>query len=202
MSAAERAYRLLLRAYPPPFRAAYGHEMMVVFRDQRRERAATGARFWAETVWDVARSAPALRAEAWRARWSESSRTLEGSMKIIAMLTVVLGAFGALNALAEGITGTGSGATLASSHLLAIVLGGLAGAALLTAGVALLRRTPSSRQTASLAALAALVVGLITRLVHPWMSIFSQLVAVALPIVLLAALYWPRRRGPSAPGTA
>ncbi len=35
-AAAERIYRLLLRAYPPDFRAEYGREMVLLFRDQCR----------------------------------------------------------------------------------------------------------------------------------------------------------------------
>lgn len=65
-------YRLLLGAYPPAFRAAYGREMAQLFRDQRRA-AAVGDHpvlgFWAAVVWDVVRSAPALRLDALRARW-------------------------------------------------------------------------------------------------------------------------------------
>ena len=34
---AEPIYRLLLRAYPPDFRAEYGREMVLLFRDQCRE---------------------------------------------------------------------------------------------------------------------------------------------------------------------
>jgi uncharacterized membrane protein len=147
-------------------------------------------------MWDVARSAPALRAEAWRARGGKNTRTLGAIMKIAAMLTVLLGVFGALGAVVDGVAGQRQG--FGGTHLLSVVLGGLAGALLLVAGVALWRRTPSSRQTATAALLASLVIVLIARLLHPWMSIFSQLVAIGLPIALLIALHWPRRRGPSA----
>ena len=34
---AERIYRLLLRAYPADFRAQYGREMVLLFRDQCQE---------------------------------------------------------------------------------------------------------------------------------------------------------------------
>src|SRR6266571_1558077 len=63
---AERIYRLLLRAYPPDFRAENGREMVLLFRDQCRESDARTLGFWAAVICDVARSAPALRAEAWR----------------------------------------------------------------------------------------------------------------------------------------
>jgi hypothetical protein len=200
LATAERIYRVLLRAYPPAFRAMYGSEMTQLFRDQYREGDASTPAFWLTVVWDVARSAPALRVEAWRARGRESTRTLGGIMKPIAMLAVLLGVFGTLSAVAEGAAGLRGG--ISGTYLLTIVLGASAGALLLIAGVALLRRTPSGRQTATIAALASLALFLIARLLFPWMSIFSQLVGIVLPIALLAVLHWPRRRGPSPSGAA
>jgi hypothetical protein len=200
LATAERIYRGLLRAYPPAFRAEYGRDMTQLFLDQHREGDASPSIFWLTVMWDVARSAPALRLEAWRARGRESTRTLGVIMKFVAMLTVLLGVFGALSAVAEGAAGLRGG--ISGVYLLTIVLGASAGVLLLIAGVALLRRTPSGRQTATIAALASLVLFLIARLLFPWMSIFSQLVGIVLPIVLLAVLHWPRRRGPSASGAA
>lgn len=194
---AERIYRLLLRAYPADFRAKYGGEMLLLFRDQCREGGAS-LRFWSAVMSDVARSAPALRAESWRARGSENTGILEAVMKLAATLTVLLGVFVAVNALAEAF-GAGAG-TPGGRYLLAIVLGGLAGALLLAAGIALLRRTPSGRQAARLALVASLVIVVVARVVHPWMSIVSQLVSVGLPVALLIALHLPRR--PPVSGTA
>ena len=184
---AERIYAVLLRFYPPAFRDEYGGEMTQLFRDLYLVRGRVGLTFWTSVLLDVARSAPALRVEAWCARRRENTRTLGGIMKLVAMLTVLMGAFGALNALVEGMAGIRG--TLDGTHLLAIVLGATAGALLLTAGIALLRRTPSARRTATVAALGSLVIVVTARLAHPWMSIFSQLVGIGLPIVLLAALY-------------
>jgi hypothetical protein len=187
---AERIYGLLLHVYPPAFRDEYGREMTQLFRDLYLVRGSVTLTFWISVVMDVARSAPALRVEAWCERTRDDTRTLGGIMKIAAILTVLMGAFGTLNALAEGMVGARG--TLDGTHLLAIVLGGTAGALLLTAGLALLRRTPSARRTASFAALGSLVIVVTARLAHPWMSIFSQLVGVGLPIVLLAMLYSSR----------
>ncbi|HYT63830.1 MAG TPA: hypothetical protein VEL50_08010, partial [Gemmatimonadales bacterium] len=123
---AERIYRLLLRAYPPDFRAEYGREMVLLFRDQCQESDVRTVGFWARVLCDVARSAPALRVEAWRERGRESTRTMEVTMKLAAMLTVLVGAFGILNAMVEwGAALTG---TIGGMHALALVLGVLASA--------------------------------------------------------------------------
>jgi hypothetical protein len=189
--AAERIYRLLLRAYPPDFRAKYGWEMALLFRDQCREGEVRTLGFWAAVIWDVARSAPGLRAEAWRAGADESTRTLEVIVRVIAMLTVLLGAYVAVNAFAEGVPGLRG--TMSGRYMLAVVLVGFAGALLLTAGGLLLRRTPSGQKAASLALLASLAMIVAARLLFPWMSLFSQFVGIGLPVALLIALHWPGR---------
>ena len=191
---AERIYRLLLRAYPPDFRAEYGREMVLLFRDQRQESDLRTIGFWAAVICDVARSAPALRAEAWRSRGSQSTQTTEVIMKLAAMLTVLLGVLGILNAVVEWVAG--STGTIQGMHALSLGLGVFASALLLTAGIALLRPTQGGRQAARLALFASLVMIVAARLLFPWMSVFSQLVGIGLPIALLIALYWPRKSSP------
>ena len=181
---AERIYRLLLRAYPPDFRAEYGREMVLLFRDQCRENDARTVGFWAAVIWDVVRSAPALRAEAWR----ENTRTMEMIMKLASILTVLLGVFGIVDAVVEWVAG--SKGPIDGKYVLAVVLGVFASALLLGAGVAILLRRP---QPARLALFASLVSMVAARLLFPWMSILSQLVGFGLPVALLIALYWPRR---------
>src|SRR5947199_1667134 len=132
---AERIYRLLLRAYPPDFRAEYGREMVLLFRDQCREHDVRTLGFWAAVIGDVARSAPALRAEAWRMGGDENTRTLEGIMKL-AMLTLVLGVFGIASAVVEWVAGSKGG--MDGRYVLAVVLGVFASVLLLGAGVAIL----------------------------------------------------------------
>src|SRR6266436_4182136 len=184
---AERFYRLLLRAYPPEFRAEYGGEMVLLFRDQCRESDVRTVGFWARVLWDVARSAPALRVEAWR----ENTRTMEVIMKLAAMLTVLLGVLGILNAVVEWVAG--SKGAIDGTYVLAVVLGVFASALLLGAGIAILLRR---QQAARLALFASLVSVMAARLLFPWMSIFSQLVGFGLPVALLIALYWPRKSSP------
>src|SRR6267143_1984286 len=177
---AEDIYRLLLRAYPPDFRAEYGREMMLLFRDQCRESDVRTVGFWARVLWDVVRSAPALRAEA--------TRTVEVIMKLAAMLTVLLGVFGIVNAVVEWVAG--SKGAIDGRYVLAVVLAVFASVLLLGAGAAILLRRP---QPARVALLASVVLFVAARLLFPWMSIFSQLVGFGLPVALLIALYWPRK---------
>src|SRR2546426_2147837 len=192
---AERIYRRLLRAYPPDFRAEYGRESVLLFRDQCQESDVRTVGFWAAVICDVARSAPALRAAAWRARVSETTRTIGGIMKLAAMLTVLVGVFGILNAMVEwGAALTG---TIGGMHTLALVLSVCASALILAAGAAILRPTGRSRRVARLALLASLVMIVAARLLHPWMSVFSQPLGIGFPAVFLIALYWPRRASPS-----
>jgi hypothetical protein len=188
---AERIYRLLLWAYPPAFRAEYGPEMLLLFRDQCRESDVRSLGFWAAVICDVARSAPALRFEAWGARATETNRTMEVIMKLAAMLTMLLGVLGVLNTGVE--LGAAATQTIQGAHALSLVLGVFAGVLLLAAGVAMLSGTPRSRQTARLALLASVVMIVAARLLVPWMSIFAQLVGIGLPVALLIALYWPRK---------
>ncbi len=186
-AAAERIYRLLLRAYPLAFRAEYEREMLLLFRDQCRESDVRSLGFWAKVFYDVARSAPALRMEAWR----QNTRTMEVIMKLAAMLTVLLGVLGILNAVVEWVAG--SKGAIDGTYVLAVVLGVFASALLLGAGIAILLRR---QQAARLALFASLVSVMAARLLFPWMSIFSQLVGFGLPVALLIALYWPRKSSP------
>ena len=79
-SPAERAYALLLRLYPPSFRARFGDAMRDAFRDQWRDHArarpgaAARARFWAAVVADAARHGLAERAaeRAAEIRWGRA----------------------------------------------------------------------------------------------------------------------------------
>jgi hypothetical protein len=193
---AERAYRLLMRAYPADFRAQYEREMTLAFRDQLRDSRAIGLRFWAEMVWDVARSAPALRVEALRARWHRNILAEDGTMKPMAMLAMVIGAIQGINALIEARAGT---AQPGDYSLLGVVLGFVAAALLVGAGVALLRGGHAGLVWARVSAVACLAMVVLIRVVQPWMSIFGTLLGVGFPIALLLFLQLMRGRGSSTP---
>ena len=191
---AEGVYRLLLRAYPTSFRSEYGREMVLLFRDEYRGKSATDLGFWVTMVNDVARSAPSMWVEVLCAR-KDYTRIVEVIMKLAGVLTVLLGVYGVVSALAEaaaGMRGTPGGA-----YILAVLLGIIAAALLLTAGASLLRSPVSGRHTATITLLASLVIVLIARLLFPWMGMLSLIVGIGSPILLLAALHWPSRRDPS-----
>src|SRR6266850_3269207 len=178
---AEGIYRLLLRAYPPEFRAEYEREMVLLFRDQCRESDVRTVGFWAAVTWDIARSAPALRVEAWR----ESTRTMEAIMKLAAMLTLLVGVLGILNAGVDA--GAAFMGTISGMHGVSLVLGVFAGILLLVAGGAVLRPTERGRQAARLALFASLALIVAARLLHPWMSPFSQILGFGVPVAFLIA---------------
>ena len=116
-------------------------------------------------------------------------------MKLAAMLTLLLGGvIGILNVALEWVAAAKQ--TISGTHEFSMVLGVVASALLLAAGVVMLSRTPRGWQAARLAVLASLVMIVAARLLHPWMSILSQLVGIGLPVALLIALYWPRRASP------
>ena len=105
MSAHERVYRLLLRAYPATFRADFERQMLLAFRDMRRESRGDWPALWAALLWDLARSAPALRAAEVRARWTCDIQLEEGTMRPMAILMVLVGAVELGNAAFEGWAG-------------------------------------------------------------------------------------------------
>ena len=184
---AERAYALLLRAYPPAFRASYGREMTLCFRDLMRDARRPGLGFWMAIVADVARTAPTLRVEALRARGNPNERMEGGGMRAMGALAVAIGLLQAVNALIE-LKGGGTAGWPALVVAMAIVLSAL----LVGAGVALLADASSARTLSRIAAVCWLVLVVLVRAVHPWMSIFSTLLAVVFPMALLVYA-WTRR---------
>jgi hypothetical protein len=182
----ERRYALLLRAYPAEFRASYGREMMLLFRDLRREGRG-GVGWWRELVLDVLRSAPRRRLE------GLLSPNWEAGMIPIAILTILVGAVEAAGALTELLSSLlhprGGGLSMTGSAL------GVAAAALLIgAGVALLRRSPGAVPFARAAAVTSILVTLLISYVIPMMGYFAQILGIGLPVILLVYLH---RAGPS-----
>ena len=200
MRAAEGWYRLLLRAYPASFRDLYGREMALLFRDQRRDAGGTSIRFWMEFMWDVARSAPALRLERVRARWERDFQTSEGTMKTMAILAMLIGALESVNGMIELWAGgivNGDRSSLASGTLVVV-----AGVLLLVSGIALIRRATRAAELAVGAATACLLVFVFVGLVTGRMSMFAMILGIGFPVALLLFLQITRGRGPSLPTRA
>ena len=197
MSAAERVYAWLLRAYPAAFRETFGREMLQVFRDQRRATdARRGTRFWSAIVWDVMRSAPALQFESVRGQWREVIQHKGATMKAMAFSAVVIGALDILNTLVEAFAGGFAGRS--SVTMLALVLAALSPALLLGSGVALLMRSRGAVTKARGAAVLCLVVFAAIAAFRPIFSIAATLLGIGFPIALLIFLYWHGRGGRSA----
>ena len=191
MTADDRAYRLLLRVYPPEFRAEFENEMAVAFRDRRREAGSSRLGFWTAMLWDVAKSAPALRVSAMRAQWNMDIQPVGAIMKTMAILAMLIGAIEAVNSSTEawlgGIVSHG-GYSLAGG-----VLGLAAGAALVFAAIALLRRSPGALAFAQSAAILCLAVFVSVRLLRPMFSVFATMLGIGFPIAMLIYVNWTRR---------
>jgi hypothetical protein len=192
MNRHEALYALLLRAYPAAFRARYGREMALAFRDLRREEKARGLRFWAPLLWDAARSAPGLHFDAWRERWVADIQTTEGTMRPMAILAVLIGALESLNALAEAWAG--GMVNRDSESLIVGVAGAAAGVTLMITGVALLRRSPRAIVWAWASAYICVTLFGLNAVLFPRLSVLSTLLGVGLPIALLIYLHIGRGR--------
>jgi hypothetical protein len=186
---AERAYRLMLLAYPPRFRGSYGHEMVLLFRDQRRNGSATGVPYWISLVADVARSAPRL----WGEQFNEVLHNGESIMKPMAVVAMMVGAFEVFNTLAEVQGGgfTNRDAMSQAGLLLAISFAVL----LLAAGGDLVRRGRRAMSLAAAAGLGCLCAFAFVGLARPVLSVFSMLLGIGFPIVLLVFLFLNRGDG-------
>jgi hypothetical protein len=198
MSAAERFYRVLLRAYPAEFRAEFSAEMTRAFRDLRRERNGTGVRFWLAIFSDVLKSAPELRVQSLGESSGAHFNFREGTMKTMATLAILIGALEVVNSLAEAWAGgivRGGGASLAGGTIAA-----LAGALIVASAIALLRGTPRAAAYAQGAAITCLAVFLGIALMRPMFSGLATLLGIGFPIAMLVFLF--STRGRSTPMTA
>ena len=137
---AERVYALLLRAYPASFRAEYGREMELLFRDRRRDVAGEGRgaalRFWLEMALDLGRGAAGQHLEA-LARRARAARSSTLTRETAVPVKRLLGAALLLAAAANLAYDAASPASMGTGALLLTGLAAAAGAALL------LRRPPA-----------------------------------------------------------
>lgn len=199
MSAEERAYQLILRAYPRAFRARYAQQMTLIFRDLRRERESAVC-FWLGVLWDAMRSAPAVRLEMWRTQADRNTYFSGGHMKTMAILAVVIGAIVVLNASIEGW----SGGIMSHdpSSLLAGALGLVGGIGVLIAAVAILRGSRSAAILAQAAAVLCFAAFALALGAAPRFSIFANILGFGFPIALFVFARFGGGQGTPFPRTA
>jgi hypothetical protein len=197
VSAAEWAYRLLLRAYPAEFRAAYGREMTQLFNDRRRDAGAARTQFWAAMLADIAKSAPAMRFEEWAARRSDNFHVEGRTMKTMAILAILIGTLEVVSSAAEAWVG---GLVLHGGYSLAAgAVAAAAGALLVASAIAMLRGSKGAVSLAQGSAIACIAVFALVAALRPIFSILSTMLGIGFPIALLLYLRVTQGRGPSAP---
>ena len=165
--AAERVYRLLLLAYPAELRAEYGRDMLLAFRDARRDREVSEPRFWLDIVRDIARvSAP------------------RAAMNAVAVVAVVSGGLLGGSAVVETIVGGGLNRDGVSLVVLASIV--VAGALLLRCGTAIWQRAEDTSTIVRRAATACFVIVGVVAVYRPMISMGGRLLGLAIPLALLA----------------
>ena len=197
MSAAERAYRLMLRAFPAAFRAEYGREMTQLFNDRRRYERERPARFWAATLADIARSAPAIRMEQCRVSRCGNFHLEGRTMKTMAILAILIGTLEVVNSAAEAVVG---GFVLHGGYSLAAgSVAAAAGGLLVASAIAMLRGSKGATALAQGSAIACLGVFALIAALHPIFSVLATMLGVGFPVALLVYLRVTQGRGPAAP---
>lgn len=198
MKSADALYRLLLKTYPEDFRVAYAHEMTIHFRDMRREADGGAIAFWFGILWDVAKTASVMRLGRAHAWWNRNFHIGEIAMLIMGILSLLVGVLELVNSFIEVRYGVMHGA---GWSLFAGLDGVIAGALLLAAGVALLRRTARAVTLARVAAIYCLATFGLVLAISPIFSLAATTLGIAFPIILLTYLY-VRGRGSSQPRVA
>jgi hypothetical protein len=188
-------YGWLLRAYPRDFRATYGREMRLAFRQLRVTRRESAGRFWVGMIWDILGSAARLRADEVSHHWKADLYNGGKKMKVMAALAIVIGALEALNSGSEAMAGLRTGRP--EIGMLILVVAALSAALLIAAGVALLARWRHAGAFARSAALTCLLVWGGIAALRPMFSGAASLVGIVFPAALLAFLYRDALRGRS-----
>lgn len=173
MMIADKVYRLLLRAYPAELREEYGREMLLTFRDARRDRVVSEPQFWLDIIRDIARTSAA-----------------HAAVNTIAVIAALSGGVLGASAIVETVAGGG----LNRDGVSLVVLGAIVVAAvlLLRCGVALWRRRDDSSTIVRRAATACLVIVGVVAVYRPILSVFGRLLGLTIPLVLLALTRRPR----------
>ena len=112
-------------------------------------------------------------------------------MKPMGILAILIGLVQIANATIELV---GGGAALAAFPRFAVLLAIVVAVLLVVTGVALVQRSLRAPTLATVAAVAWLALVVVTRAIHPWMSIFTMLLATVFPVALLVYVWMARGR--------
>ena len=185
---AEQLYRVLLHAYPPGFRATFGREMTLMFRDQQRD-GLVASRYWIALIIELTSTAPRL----WAEEIYDSFLIRGTAMKLMSVLAILIGALETVNGLVESRAFAFGQRDALSQALLVLAI---ASALLMTvAGLALLLRGRAAQMTGRIAATGCLATFAFMAATRPMMSVAATAVGVAFPLALLIALFV--KRGPA-----
>lgn len=188
----ERLYRALLRAYPARFRAENEQELLLIYRDQLRDGVAASPGYWLSVFTDVVRSAP----REWRDEITATFHTGVVSMRGLAVVAVLVGAFEVHNTFAEiGAGGFGSRDVVAQAGLILALLSVLA---LAVAGVALLRAGRAATRFARVAAACCIASFAFIGLTRPSLSVLAMILGIGFPVLLLG---WAMMSGRNTPAS-
>lgn len=179
MNRGERTYRAMLRVYPRPFLDAYESEMLVAFRDRRRE-SLDGRAPWLALLADLTRSAPV----AWRDHIN--LHTQGAAMKAMAVLATMVGVYETFNTIVELTLGGAGGRR--GIALLGLAFAVAAGIGLAAAGVALIRRGRSAATFATGASVACFTLFGVAAVTRAGLSGMASLAGLAFPLLLIGAL--------------
>jgi hypothetical protein len=185
MNREERIYRAMLRVYPRPFLDGYESEMLVAFRDQRRDGGDRHAP-WPALLADISRSAPI----AWRDYMEDTLHTGVATMKAMAVLATVIGGFEIVNTILELAAGGVGGRR--GIALLGLALAIVAGIGLAAAGIALIRRGRDAVSLVTRVSIACLVLFGAAAATRPGLSGAANVAGLGFPLVFLGFLMFNR----------
>jgi hypothetical protein len=182
MTFAESMFRSVMCAYPPAFRRAFGRELVLVFRDQERNGLITRG-YWVALIIEIVSTAPQL----WAEELHDGFLITELTMKLMAILAILIGMLETLNSLSESREALFAHRDPVSRAVLILTI---ASALLLTlAGLALLVRGEAARTIGRIAAVGCLIAFVFMASARPMMSVGARLVGIAFPISLLVFLF-------------
>ncbi|MEP6619761.1 MAG: hypothetical protein ABJE47_10605 [bacterium] len=187
----ERVYRVLLRAYPARFRQEYEHELMLVFREQRRDGGTSDRWYWTALLIDLMCSI----AREWHEEVTSNSPSGIAHLRKFGLAAVLVAAFEVLNTAAEVQAGGFAGRDVLSQAGIVVTM--LTMTALLVSGIGLVRGRRAAAPSAGIAAAGCIASFAFIGVVRPMLSVLAMLAGIGFPVALLLWLLVNRGRGAS-----